>query len=527
MRSTGFLRPTALGVLVMVATTLLGTPARAQGFEFSPIVRPGEPSPDGGGFFRCDDCSVTIPGLHAFNNSGTVAIRPDPGICPNRLFLVSQASRVLLADTCNETPVGILAGLGRVSINDLEQTVLTGAPIVDGRFVEMVLLYSGGQVTKVAAEGELTPIGTVFGGMNCFTFGEPSINNNGEVAFGACTTDDIGRFFDGVFAYSGRVLRKVVVGGEPSPIGGTFSLNFLPPAQVRINNRGEMLFQAEVLFDGPPLRGTLGLFLAGQDGIKKIEVNGDQMPAGGTVTPRTFAFGDLNDNGDVAFTVGLTGTESDTGIFLYSEGSISKIMLEGETTPLGGKFSSLVSQRFTPPRLNNNGSVAFSAHMTDGPSPFGVFLASERAMVKVVAVGDRLPTGEKIKQIGSFALNDNGDIAFVAFRAKVEFDPLGLWLATPATPTISSAALKFKRGAFELRVNGSGFITNDSVIEINGEPVDERSYPEGFRKKGGTTTRVVSRDPMLDGLIPVGQSVSITVFNPLTNKRSQPFTLKR
>jgi len=177
--------------------------------------------------------------------------------------------------------------------------------------------------------------------------------------------------------------------------------------------------------------------------------------------------------------------------------------------------------------LNNNSAVAFQASVANGTASSGIFLASPTAIVKVVATGDRLPSGETIRFIHSFALNDLGQVAFFAYKKKNKTQPLGLLVATPVTPQISSIKLKRKGGRLELRVNGNAMITNDTVIEIDGVALEATSYPAEFRENGGTTTRVVSRDPRLDELIPAGGSVQVTVFNPLTNRRSAPVPFTR
>jgi hypothetical protein len=372
----------------------------------------------------------------------------------------------------------------------------------------------------VVKEGERSPIGTIFKGCG---FGEPAVNNMGEVAFFACGEDDQGFFVGGgVFVYGNGEKRKVVVSNDPSPIGGQFALNFVPPQSVQINDNGDVLFEAGVIIDSVTRR--LGLFLATDEGIKKIEVDGDLMPTGGIVTPNTFGFGDLNNNGDVVFAVGLTGGDPDTGIFLFSENRLAKIMLQGEATPIGGKFSTLSDSSFLLPRINDKATVAFKNKVTGGSSPSAIFLASPKAIVKVVAVGDKLPAGGRVRDITSFALND---FSQVAFYAEADGGPKGIYLATPLPPLIKKVKLKQRAGGPELIIKGSGFITADSVIEINGVALSEMTYPESFRQNGGTTKRVVSRDGRLDELIPAGGSVEVTVFNALTNLRSAPVTFSR
>jgi len=208
-------------------------------------------------------------------------------------------------------------------------------------------------------------------------------------------------------------------------------------------------------------------------------------------------------------------------------------MAEGDPTPIGGTFSTLEDPElfekaiFIRPRLNDNGAVAFIAKVKNGSSPLGVFMASPRAMLKVVAIGDEIDTGETIREIDTFALNDLGQVAFFAYGKKGKQKPLGVFVASPVTPQIKSIKVKRKKGALELRVNGKGMITSDSVIEINGLPLVALDYPADFREDGGTITRVISRDPRLPQLLGEGQAVQVTVFNSLTNKRSAAAALIR
>jgi hypothetical protein len=230
--------------------------------------------------------------------------------------------------------------------------------------------------------------------------------------------------------------------------------------------------------------------------------------------------------GQVAFTVQLQ-EKADTGIFLWTDGQVSKIVADGDPSPIGGTFLRLDDPdliellRFIRPRVNNNGSVLFKAKVKSPTGRrTGLFLASSKAMLKIAATGDEIAPGAIPKKLGSFAINDLGQVAFLAYGDKRFREPLGLFLASPRTPEIGSIKLKRKKRGLELRVNGSAMITNDTTIEINGTPLGDLSYPEGFREDGGTTTRVVSRYPRLDQLIQQGESVEITVFNSLTNLRS-------
>ncbi|HWP42934.1 MAG TPA: hypothetical protein VNO14_06855, partial [Blastocatellia bacterium] len=84
---------------------------------------------------------------------------------------------------------------------------------------------------------------------------------------------------------------------------------------------------------------------------------------------------------------------------------------------------------FPTPRINDHQAVAIKLRVDEGSASSGIFLASTRAMVKVVAVGDKLPSGGKIRDITSFALNDFGQ---VAFYAEVNNGPKGVIPRHPA-----------------------------------------------------------------------------------------------
>ncbi len=523
-----------IAVLLQISFVTHGAMGQSGGFTITPIVVRGDPSPDGGTFFPCIDyCGGRISGSHAFTNRGAVGVLADTQLnCPPELFLLAPEEKVLIASPCQEVPLGRLIFANDLNINNQGQAAFAAGWSKDGRNDSGLVFYSQGRLTKIAALGDPTPNGAIFkdGG-----FSEPSINNNGDVAFGAAATDNQGLGHDGIFLFSGGELRTLVQSGDPSPIGGVLAIGFLPPSYGMLNNKTEALFEAWAFY-GSPIPDKLGLFLATRDGVRKIVTESEQMPNDSIVFPRSLGIGDLNDKSEVAFTVKLQG-KADTGIFLNSGGVISKIMAQGDPTPIGGTFSTLEDPElierflFVRPRINNNSAVAFKAKVNNNGTQVALFLASPKAMLKVIAVGDQLSSGETVRVIDSFALNDLGQVAFFAYGKKKKdgdlHDPLGVYVATPTTPRITSIKLKSKKGSLQLRVSGNGMITNDTVIEINGVPLGAIDYPSDSREDGGATTQLVSRDGRLEQLIPSGQTVQVTVYNSLTNLRSNPVSLTR
>ena len=90
--------------------------------------------------------------------------------------------------------------------------------------VSVIFLVSQGQLTRIVADGAPAPGGGVFA-LLVGIFPAPSLNDNGEVAFGASVrASPTGSPFSsfGVFLFVRGQLRKLVGLGDPSPLGGTF-----------------------------------------------------------------------------------------------------------------------------------------------------------------------------------------------------------------------------------------------------------------------------------------------------------------
>jgi hypothetical protein len=75
-------------------------------------------------------------------------------------------------------------------------------------------------------------------------------------------------------------------------------------------------------------------------------------------------------------------------------------------------------------------------------------------------------------------------------------------------------------------VDGAGFTTGDSIVEIDGTAVTKVKYPADYQFLDGETTRLVTKSDVR-GLVPQGVEVAITVFTPSSGKRSEPFLFTR
>ena len=542
MKYARILKTITLIVLVTGQVSLASPQALAQssGFTVSPLVTRHDRTPDGERFFTGDFPFASFLGLHALNNNGAAVFYTYlDKACASGLYLVSNGKTSKIPDPlCNPPSSGSIRYVGSLlgaNINNNNQVPINLFLPQEG-FPYALFLYSEGKLERVVGDGDVTPMGTVFDGSGLqFSAGlsdGPAINDNGDIAFYAQSQGGGGNDVHAIFVYSAGEIRKVVASGDSFALGGRLDVTPTLSETVRINDKGDVLFQGSVYPDNSDIP-SFGFFLATQDGIRKIAATPDRLPDAGILFGLS-GTGDLNNRGDVVFTAAFLGHQRGTGegIFLDSDSRISKIAATADTTPIGGTFGFSISKGIQRPRINNNGAIAFFTSVDNGSATKGIFLASRKAIVKVAAVGDLLPTDQKIGDIFTFGLNDKGQVAFVAY-GKVK-DPraintnvLGLFIATPAVPKMKSIKLKRINGALELRITGKAIITHDTVIEIDGVPLNETDYPADFREDGGFATRVVSRDPRLEQLIPPGQTVLVTVFNPLTSNRSAAVAFTR
>lgn len=176
---------------------------------------------------------------------------------------------------------------------------------------------SSGTITAVARMGDLLPGGTMRAAYG------PVINNRGDVAFvGDLSEPPHSGQVSGIYLRTGRNTVALAIPGTPMPGGGNFvTTSALGAAQLHLNQRGEVVFNALL---------------------------------------------DQNNNG-----IG------DTGLYQWSNGSLSVVARSGTVIPGLGTIGGLISGVLTFPPANtvapnsgainnDNGKVLFSATLTDG-----------------------------------------------------------------------------------------------------------------------------------------------------------------
>jgi len=225
----------------------------------------------------------------------------------------------------------------------------------------------------------------------------PRLNNSGQVAF----------MGDGALLLeSGGDVRIVAAPGDPAPGGGAFT----QIGEPSLNAQAQVAFWAYSYFPS-----NHGIFLAGETGIQQLVGSGDPAPGGGQFARFTNVY--LNSATQVAFSASISDGRS--GMFLFSDGRVVPIAVQGDPAPGGGTFGTLYGFG-----LNSAGHAVFTATVNPGAS--GTFLFENGGLVSIARSGDPAPAGESFDSslavdggatysyFNGASLNDQGQVAFAA-----------------------------------------------------------------------------------------------------------------
>jgi hypothetical protein len=361
--------------------------------QLTQIARSGQPAPGGGTFGSAD------LGRLALNEGGDVAfvfaLEPSTLLGLNSgLYRFSHSHGTLSAVVVpNVTPApggGTFAGVfANTSLNNRGDVVFTG--VVTGADIDPTTppgsmgLGTGvfradkhGSIFSVVRPGDPAPGGGTFD-----AFFNGWINDGGDLAFGAHVAGeeciDIGSpFVCGESLYLKKAgtgaLRSIAHQGDPAPGGGFYRLAF----GAVVNSRGDVAFIGDVT-PAPGTGDALGVFLFSKGTTIAVARPGDSMPGGGTLVRASDQVANyhLNNRGDVSFS-GMLDTDvngdgiNDTGLYVFSRGSLSLVARTGTVIPGLGTIAYLGLAPFLPfpaatGAINNErGQVLFFATLSDG-----------------------------------------------------------------------------------------------------------------------------------------------------------------
>lgn len=355
------------------------------------------PAPTGGTFTGFRPIGVTATGNVGF--FGTVRDNPDG------VFLWNANTQQILPVVGVNSPSpgsGSFSRIGGATMNAAAQFAFRATTTVSGGGVFRVDAGTlGAPITVLAKEGDSAPVNESNGDRtatfrNFPTSMVPSINATGQVAFRALIGDS--QYNAGIFlAEANGALASAVIAGQPGAI------NLTRLRDPGLADDGSMLVPA-----GEPGAGS-GLYVV-RDGRPSQWMASAGLTSVGTGYRFLTGRGRARAEDAIAF-----GQRE--GVFLAVAGSVLKIALLDEPTPIGGKFTG-----FSALAGGVNG-VAFQSAIDAGRSSEGVF-TSDGSVLRAVARTDRRVPGGKLVSFFSGIIESVGALqaesAGTAFQALLQ-----------------------------------------------------------------------------------------------------------
>jgi hypothetical protein len=318
----------------------------------------GDASPIGGhfgGFFS--ENTVFTPDI---NDAGDVLFFCDVngGDSRRALFLYQAASGqiVKVAAVGDPSPIGDTFGaVGPGSINNNGKVVFLASQV--GETVNSNLfMWDNGVVTKIAALGDPAPEGGTFSGLGTESFGfqdgtsiptgpVPDINDSDQIAFRAIVSGGITE--RGIVVRTGQVDEWYVKVPDPTPIGGTY----FDMQAASINNAGQIAFFSD--YRPTPETFNSGWFAGSPGNWRKVIVFFDSID-GGQCLGLAFSrnpMQTIDAAGNVVFWTNLDSNGTSDRLALgLTDGSFLIAARRGDPTPIGGTFGSMDAW----PAINGN-----------------------------------------------------------------------------------------------------------------------------------------------------------------------------
>jgi hypothetical protein len=204
----------------------------------------------------------------------------------------------------------------------------------------------GGTATAVLG-GWPAPSGGLF---QFFLDGSPALNNRGQIAFIAATTE---HSTQGVYVLDRRRFATVVTTDDTAPVGGPFTeFGF-----VTLTDSGTVGFVGRTARS--PVREAL--YTTGRGALVAVARQGDIVEDGVPLT--TFTNAAMNDAEQIVFEPGIVQFPDvyPHTIYLARRSGIAVIARAGQAAPGGGRFTA-----FSQAVISGRGMVAFVAETDEG-----------------------------------------------------------------------------------------------------------------------------------------------------------------
>jgi hypothetical protein len=337
-------------------------------------------------------------------DDGVAVISVNWSLSRRGLFTGSGGALTKIAQNGDSTPIGALPAFsGPPSING-------GAVAFDasGPNTGAIFLGSGGPLAVIAKEGDPAPTGNFVG------FSNPQIAGDSTAFIGLYRN-----FLDsGVFLFADGALSTVVKTGDPAPTGAFTTL-------------GGVAFDGQqIAFIGQYGGADEGVFLVENDVPRPLALAGDAAPDG--VFTDFFYYLSMRD-GTVAFNATF-GPSSEQGIFTSNGGPLTTVVKTNDPAPRG--VFDEVGRPFT-----NGATTAFLASYNDANDQ-GIFTGNGGPLDKVIAEGEPLFGSEVL----NFASTDSSAVGIdaqgnIAFYYRLIDGREGVAIARPVPEPATAVGL--------------------------------------------------------------------------------------
>ena len=267
----------------------------------------------------------------SLNSAGSVAFMATltGGKSTSGVFLAQNGKIVPVALSGSVAPQvagGTLADFEAPILNDAGDVAFLASIRRARETQEAIYVYRHKELKKIIGSGDAVPGGGAFA-----SFGNPVINNNGDVAFAALIEQ--GPILAGIFVAAGREPRLLLSAGAPAPAGGVFTrfserLDFNDAGTVALNS-------------GIRQSATVGAITVIENEVTRVVATvGDVAPGGGTFSAFA-AWPVLSQTGAVAFIAAVDGGPNSMGLFLFEGEGLRRIAAVGEVLPDGSRLTAL------------------------------------------------------------------------------------------------------------------------------------------------------------------------------------------
>jgi hypothetical protein len=429
-----------------------------------------------------------------------------------RSYLLSMPQTQPLDSGSVQTQARILTGtwpIRKVVANPAGDLVFAGGDFHGGP--DGLVLVTPDRVVKIAAAGDAAPgrPELFFQSFGLFRYGytgDFSINDRDEVAFvaylmncgppiEACGVSSLTQS-NGLFLFSESSRQTIAIVGDPAP--GTADGVFNEFLRTIIHYNGTVLFAATVRMPDGTI--TAGLFLFSANRIDKVHVNGDPTPVGPArlfvpgAEPQLPMF--LSHEGTALFTGYLGQGPDQPVLFRYQNGTISKVIADGDPAPGGG-----VLGNFFEASANSRGDIVFRANGgRSGESDNLYYMGKDGNSFKIIGSGETTSAGDTLQfwAIGGTShnrypvslparskINDSGQVLFASLFQQGNSLAQGLFLFSSGEIRKIVADGDPVPGRSDSTFSCCGSFPGGKTLELSLNNLGMAAFPAGtFRNSG-------------------------------------------